>query len=86
MGEMALPLPLPIVGVYGFTWDAAQFLAGKASDRLGRQRQNVWRMWICGAGVGPFPCPAPTRTRRRINETRRSVRLIRWRWNIFHCL
>jgi MFS family permease len=44
-----------IVGVYGFTWGAAQFLTGKASDRLGRQRLNVWGMWICGAGVALFP-------------------------------
>ncbi|HEY0822870.1 MAG TPA: MFS transporter [Ramlibacter sp.] len=44
-----------IVGVYGFTWGAAQFFTGKASDRLGRQRLNVWGMWICGAGVALFP-------------------------------
>lgn len=44
-----------IVGVYGFTWGAAQFLTGPASDRLGRQRLNVWGMWVCGAGVALFP-------------------------------
>lgn len=44
-----------IVGVYGFTWGAAQFFTGKASDRVGRQRLNVWGMWICGAGVALFP-------------------------------
>lgn len=40
-----------IVGVYGFTWGAAQFFTGKLSDRLGRQALNVWGMWICGVGV-----------------------------------
>lgn len=44
-----------IVGVYGFTWGAAQFFTGKASDRVGRQRLNVWGMWLCGAGVALFP-------------------------------
>lgn len=44
-----------IVGVYGFTWGAAQFFTGKLSDRLGRQQLNVWGMWICGAGVLLFP-------------------------------
>lgn len=44
-----------IVGIYGFTWGAAQFLSGKMSDHLGRQRLNVWGMWICGAGVAAFP-------------------------------
>lgn len=44
-----------IVGVYGFTWGAAQFFTGKASDRLGRHRLNVWGMWMCGAGVALFP-------------------------------
>jgi MFS family permease len=44
-----------IVGVYGFTWGAAQFFTGKASDRVGRQHLNVWGMWICGAGVALFP-------------------------------
>ena len=44
-----------IVAVYGFSWGAAQYFTGKASDRLGRQRLNVWGMWICGAGVALFP-------------------------------
>jgi MFS family permease len=44
-----------IVGVYGFTWGAAQFFTGRASDRVGRQHLNVWGMWICGAGVALFP-------------------------------
>lgn len=44
-----------IVGVYGFTWGAAQFFTGRASDRIGRQRLNVWGMWLCGAGVALFP-------------------------------
>lgn len=44
-----------IVGVYGFTWGAAQFFTGKLSDRLGRQHLNVWGMWVCGAGVLLFP-------------------------------
>jgi len=41
-----------IVGVYGFTWGAAQLATGRLSDHLGRQRLNVAGMWICGAGVG----------------------------------
>jgi MFS family permease len=49
-----------IVGVYGFTWGAAQFFTGKASDRVGRQRLNVWGMWICGAGVALFPLGSGT--------------------------
>ena len=44
-----------IVGVYGFTWGATQFFTGKASDRFGRHRLNIWGMWICGAGVALFP-------------------------------
>lgn len=44
-----------IVGVYGFTWGAAQFLTGKLSDRLGRHLLNAWGMWICGAGVALMP-------------------------------
>ena len=44
-----------IVGTYGFTWGAAQFVTGKLSDRLGRHQLNVWGMWICGAGVLLFP-------------------------------
>lgn len=44
-----------IVGVYGFTWGAAQFFTGRLSDRLGRHRLNVWGMWICGAGVALLP-------------------------------
>lgn len=44
-----------IVGVYGFTWGAAQFFSGKLSDRLGRHLLNSWGMWICGAGVALMP-------------------------------
>lgn len=44
-----------IVGVYGFTWGAAQFFTGKLSDRLGRHQLNVSGMWICGAGVALMP-------------------------------
>jgi len=44
-----------IVGVYGFTWGAAQFFTGKLSDHLGRHLLNVWGMWICGAGVALMP-------------------------------
>jgi MFS family permease len=44
-----------IVGVYGFTWGAAQFFTGPLSDRIGRHRLNAWGMWICGAGVALLP-------------------------------
>lgn len=44
-----------IVGVYGFTWGAAQFFTGRLSDRLGRHRLNAWGMWVCGAGVALMP-------------------------------
>jgi len=44
-----------IVGVYGFTWGAAQLFTGRASDRFGRQFLNVGGMWLCGAGVASFP-------------------------------
>lgn len=44
-----------IVGVYGFTWGAAQFITGKLSDRFGRHHLNSWGMWICGAGVALMP-------------------------------
>ena len=44
-----------IVGVYGFTWGAAQLFTGKLSDRLGRHRLNAWGMWVCGAGVALMP-------------------------------
>jgi MFS family permease len=44
-----------IVGVYGFTWGAAQFFTGKLSDRVGRHHLNAWGMWICGAGVALLP-------------------------------
>mgnify|MGYP000874454021 FL=1 len=44
-----------IVGVYGFTWGAAQFFTGKLSDRLGRHQLNAWGMWICGVGVALMP-------------------------------
>lgn len=44
-----------IVGVYGFTWGAAQFVTGPLSDRLGRHLLNAWGMWVCGAGVALMP-------------------------------
>jgi MFS family permease len=44
-----------IVGVYGFTWGAAQFFTGRLSDRLGRHLLNSWGMWICGGGVALMP-------------------------------
>ncbi|MEJ8816105.1 MFS transporter [Variovorax ureilyticus] len=44
-----------IVGVYGFTWGAAQLFTGKLSDQLGRHLLNSWGMWICGAGVALMP-------------------------------
>ena len=44
-----------IVGVYGFTWGAAQFFTGRLSDRLGRHLLNAWGMWTCGAGVALMP-------------------------------
>lgn len=44
-----------IVGVYGFTWGAAQFFSGKLSDHVGRHVLNTWGMWICGAGVAMLP-------------------------------
>jgi MFS family permease len=44
-----------IVGVYGFTWGAAQLLTGRLSDHLGRHLLNSWGMWICGAGVALVP-------------------------------
>jgi MFS family permease len=44
-----------IVGVYGFTWGAAQFFTGRLSDRVGRHPLNGWGMWICGAGVALMP-------------------------------
>jgi len=40
-----------VVGVYGFAWGGSQFFTGKLSDHIGRQKPNVWGMWICGAGV-----------------------------------
>lgn len=47
-----------IVGVYGFTWGAAQFFTGKLSDRLGRHLLNTLGMWICGGGVLLMPLGA----------------------------
>ncbi|MBX3618957.1 MAG: MFS transporter [Rhizobacter sp.] len=44
-----------IVGIYGFTWGAAQFFTGRLSDRFGRHLLNSWGMWICGAGVALMP-------------------------------
>lgn len=44
-----------IVGVYGLTWGVAQFFTGKFSDMVGRQRLNVWGMWLCGLGVALLP-------------------------------
>lgn len=47
-----------IVGVYGFTWGAAQLVTGKLSDHWGRHRLNVWGMWVCGLGVALMPAGA----------------------------
>jgi MFS family permease len=44
-----------VVGIYGFTWGASQFLTGPLSDRWGRQRLNVGGMWLCGIGVALMP-------------------------------
>ena len=44
-----------IVGVYGFTWGAAQFFTGRLSDRVGRHHLNSGGMWVCGAGVALVP-------------------------------
>ena len=44
-----------IVGVYGFTWGAAQFVTGKLSDHFGRHHLNALGMWVCGAGVALLP-------------------------------
>ncbi len=44
-----------IVGIYGFTWGAAQFFTGKLSDRVGRHHLNAGGMWVCGAGVALLP-------------------------------
>ncbi|TAJ23081.1 MAG: MFS transporter [Rugosibacter sp.] len=40
-----------VAGVYGFVWGGSQLFTGKLSDHIGRQKPNVWGMWICGAGV-----------------------------------
>ncbi len=40
-----------IIGVYGIVWGGSQLFTGRLSDRVGRQRPNVWGMWLCGAGV-----------------------------------
>jgi MFS family permease len=52
---MSLPGIGWIVGVYGFTWGAAQLFTGKLSDQVGRHLLNSWGMWICGAGVALMP-------------------------------
>jgi MFS family permease len=52
---MSLPGIGWIAGVYGFTWGAAQFFTGQASDRVGRHQLNAWGMWVCGAGVALLP-------------------------------
>lgn len=41
-----------IVGIYGFVWGGSQFLTGKWSDHIGRQKLIVAGMWLCGGGVG----------------------------------
>ncbi|MPW15508.1 MFS transporter [Paraburkholderia sp. CNPSo 3157] len=44
-----------IVGVYGFTWCAAQLFTGKLSDRVGRHLLITFGMWICGVDVALMP-------------------------------
>jgi len=44
-----------VVGVYGFVWGGSQFITGKLSDHIGRQKPIVWGMWLCGAGVAIMP-------------------------------
>lgn len=44
-----------VVGVYGFTWGAAQLLTGRLSDHLGRHALNTCGMWVCGLGVALMP-------------------------------
>ncbi len=48
---VSLPQVGWIIGVYGVVWGGSQLFTGRLSDRIGRQRPNVWGMWICGAGV-----------------------------------
>lgn len=48
---VALPDIGWIIGIYGIVWGASQLVTGQLSDHVGRQRPNVWGMWICGAGV-----------------------------------
>lgn len=52
---VSLPAIGWIVGVYGFTWGAAQFFTGRLSDSVGRHRINVAGMWLCGLGVALLP-------------------------------
>jgi len=52
---VSLPTIGWIVGIYGFTWGAAQFVTGKLSDRVGRHHLNAAGMWVCGAGVALLP-------------------------------
>jgi MFS family permease len=40
-----------VIGTYGVVWGVAQTFTGRLSDRIGRQRPNVWGMLICGTGV-----------------------------------
>lgn len=44
-----------IVGVYGFTWGAAQLATGRLSDHWGRHALNTGGMWLCGLGVALMP-------------------------------
>jgi MFS family permease len=48
---LALPDIGWVIGTYGVVWGVAQVFTGRLSDRIGRQRPNVWGMLICGTGV-----------------------------------
>lgn len=48
---LSLPEVGWVIGAYGFVWGMSQLFTGHLSDRIGRQRPNVWGMWLCGAGV-----------------------------------
>jgi MFS family permease len=48
---LTLPQVGWVIGSYGLVWGSAQMLTGRLSDRIGRQRPNVWGMLICSLGV-----------------------------------